>query len=226
MTCRITRIRQLAALTVAGALSITPAARAGFTPPDWQSAKLRIDTAELTAARNIGATQVNMAMLMDASGLGVQPADLSDATFGAVNAAPLISQGASQTGITEVDIPQYFWPALEAGRITLWLLITDTADAKFAIDFISIKIVPTGGMPFEKIFGSHASCQNNGFGLGIADGANLPSPLPGALTPTGTGFDETISSKNIHAEFIIPSPGPALLAIPAVVCLSRRRSRP
>lgn len=213
---------------VAAALSVCacpPAAHAGFTPPDWTSAKLRIDTAELVAKRNIGAVEVNTARLIDANVVGVPDADLSDDMFGALNAAPAINQGAGQTGIREVDIPQYFWPALAAGTITLDLLLTDTSDATFALDFVSILIVPNGGAPFEKLYGAHPTCQNNGFGLGIADGANLPANLPGALAPTGTGFDEAISSKHIVATFTVPAPGAAAIAALGLSCILAPRRR-
>lgn len=199
------------------------AANAGFTPPNWESVKLRIDTAELTARRNIGTVEVNQAMLKDANVLGVPDADLSDDLFGALNAPPAITQGANQTGVKEVDIPQFFWPAIEAGRITLWMVITDTTDAKFAIDFISIKIKPVGGSAFEKTYGSHPTTTNNGFGLGIADGANLT----GTLTPTGTGFDEFVTSKSIHATFVVPAPAAAVVfGLSGLAVAGRRRHRP
>lgn len=202
-------------------------ARAGFTAPDWQNATLRIDTAELTARRNIGTVVLNELKLMGNPGglRGMQEVDLSEALFGAIDAAPVITQGARQTGVREIDIPQFFWPSIEAGDLTLWALFTDTADATFALDFISIKIFYRGGTSFEKTFGSHATTKNDGFGLGIADGAMLPNPLPGALTATGTGFNETISSKSIHASWFIPSPGTApLVLLGAAVAFSRRRS--
>jgi hypothetical protein len=101
----------------------------------------------------------------------------------------------------------------------LWFLATDTNDALFAIDFLSLTI-ETANESIEAFHGWPIGDENNGFGLGIPDGGNLPSPMPGVLMPTGTGFDEEISSKSIH---IIPEPLSVYALVIGLAVMLRRR---
>src|SRR5262249_39699682 len=75
------------------------------------------------------------------------------------------------------------------------------------MDFLSIDVTTaTGTSTFWAID------ENNGFGIGLPDGAPLPAPLPFSIPPIGAGgngFDETLSSKNILVQ--TPEPSTAVL---------------
>ena len=199
---------------------LASAATAGFTPPDIASAEFIVNFAEFTGARSIGGTQVNYARLMDGSGQGVNPFDMSDALFGAVGSPPVITQGVTQTGLVSVAIPSWFFPAMSTGRVVFWGTFTDTADGAFAMDYISIRITTTGGVTTNYYYGS----TPNGFGLGIPVGGVLPGPAFNVLQHTGTGFDEVVSSKSFHATILTPAPS-GVCALGLFVAASSRRRR-
>jgi hypothetical protein len=166
------------------------------------SATFNADFGALTAHRTVGGIQVNMAILL---GVGGRELDLSTALFGTADllAGPAqLDQGALGTGIFSIPIDPSFFPAIAAGSVGLWAAFTDTSDGLFAIDFLSLEIV-TATRTLSALMDA-----NNGFGIGVPDGGPLPAALPISLPPgrTGTGFDESISSKSIHDE---PIPEPA-----------------
>lgn len=185
------------------------------------SATLSIDAAEWTAHRTILGIEVNEAFLIDVSG-GLGMLDLSDAFFGTTEAlsdAALIDQAAKETGLASAAIPASFFPALSGGSVGFWLTLTDTDDGLFALDALVLS-VSTASETTTALFGAPVGNPNDGFGLGIADGADLPSPLPGALTATGTGFDEAISGKSLHE---VPQPGSLWLVGAGLIALALRR---
>jgi hypothetical protein len=182
------------------------------------SATFSADFAGLTAHRTVLGQVVNMAMLLDIS-TGLPDFDMSTDLFGTAawpDPADL-DQGSLGTGIVSASIDPSFFPALESGHVGLWFLATDTGDGVFAIDFLSLTIV-TANETFESFHGWPIGNENNGFGIGLADGQDLPAPMPGVLPPTGTGFDEEISSKSIH----IPTPATAALFAVGMACRRRR----
>ncbi|MBW8001197.1 MAG: PEP-CTERM sorting domain-containing protein [Planctomycetes bacterium] len=188
------------------------------------SATFSADFAALVAHRNLFGYEVNFAKLYDPTGsLGMY--DLSDDLFGtaAYPAVPLVNMGDLETGIVSVAIDPSFFPALAGGSIGLDFLFTDTDDSMFAIDFVSLTI-QTDAATIESYFGWPVGDENNGFGIGLADGEDLPSILPVAIPidATGTGYDETLSSKS-HT----PEPTSiALLGCSALgLFLRRKRSR-
>ena len=92
----------------------------------------------------------------------------------------------------------------------------------FAMDVIALTIV-TDTETIESYYGWPVGSENNGFGIGIPDGGDLPDVLPDSIPigATGTGFDETISSKSILA---IPEPATlSLLALGGPLTIRRRR---
>ena len=127
--------------------------------------------------------------------------------------------GPLETGIFSVSIDSLFFPALAGGSIGLNALFTDTVDAMFAIDFVSLT-VETSVTTIESFYGWPVGSENNGFGIGLVDGGDLPAPQPGVLSPTGTGFDETISSKSI-----VPEPTTlCLLGLGGLALIKNRRT--
>lgn len=186
------------------------------------SATFSVDFAALTANRTLFGQEVNTARLIDL-GSGLPDFDLSDDLFGtaAFPSPPLIGMGSLGTGIVSANIDPLFFPALTSGHVGLWSLFTDTDDGLFAIDFISLTIDTSN----QTIVAFHGS-DNNGFGIALPDGGTLPSALPTSISigATGTGFDESISSKSIH---VIPEPGTiAFLATGVLWWISRRRCGP
>ncbi|MCB9848412.1 MAG: hypothetical protein H6814_08365 [Phycisphaeraceae bacterium] len=188
------------------------------------SAKFRADFAELTAERMIGSTNVNMAMLVDPRDGGLGMLDITDELFGPGAGPATIALGLTKTGVFEADIDDSFFPALATGNVGLWALFTDTDDGRFGIDYLSL-LIETEVDTIEVFF---QGMGNDGFKITPnppADGADLSAPFQ-SLRPfgaTGTGFDETISSKAIH---VLPSPGAgALLAMGGLALTRRRRSR-
>ncbi len=189
-------------------------------PGTTVGAALTLDLAEFNGHRTVGGHVVNTLRLIDVN-TGLPPLDLSEALFGnaAPPAAPRINQRPRETGLISVPIDQQFFPALESGAVGLSALLTDTVDGLFAIDTILLTIDTESLGTFEVYYGS----PNDGYRLGIADNADLPGPLPGSLPPTGTGFDEPISSKSIYA---VPEPGSAaLLAMGLLAVWHRSRRR-
>jgi hypothetical protein len=108
--------------------------------------------------------------------------------------------GALETGIVSAPIASSFYPVLAAGRVGLEALFTDTVDGAFAIDCIALTIQTSSG-DVTSYYGWPIGGENNGFGIGLADGAALPAALPDSIAvgATGKGFDETISSTSIRA---------------------------
>ena len=111
--------------------------------------------------------------------------------------------GAMETGWVVADIDSSFYAALAGGNVGLRVLFTDTVDS------ISLTIV-TDAETIESYYGWPVGDENNGFGVGIPDGDDLPAALPDSIPigATGTGFDETTSSKSILA---IPEPATLFL---------------
>ena len=129
--------------------------------------------------------------------------------------------GVLETGWVSADIDSSFYAALAGGNVGLRALFTDTVDAMFAMDFISLTIV-TDIETVVSNYGWPVGNENNGFGIGIADGGDLPDVLPDSIPigATGTGFDETISSKAILA---IPEPATlGLLLVGGLVVVRRK----
>lgn len=184
---------------------------------DILSAAFSVDFAALTAHRTIFGEQVNAAMLLDLT-TGLPPLDLSDDLFGTASwpDPPRVDMGPLETGIISAGIDPLFFPALESGDVGLWALFTDTDDALFAIDTIFLTIETDTG-----IIESHYGSDNDGFGIGIPDFGDLPAPLPDSIPigATGTGFDESITSKSIH----IPEPASVVLLAGGVLILLHRR---
>lgn len=207
-------------------LLITPTATADFVGFDYDpvtdpilSATFSGDFAALTAHRTVAGYEMNFARLIAVT-TGLPSLDLSDDLFGtaAWPEPALVDQGAVETGWVSANIDPAFFPALESGQVGLSFLFTDTDDALFAIDTL-ILTIETGRGTVESYYGWPIGAENNGFGLDIPDGGDLPAPMPGVLDPTGTGFDEEISSKS-------PEPSTlALLTCGLIGLLSLRRRR-
>ena len=182
------------------------------------SAAFYVDVAALVAHRYVSGSEVNYAKLIDSGG-SLGQYDLSDDLFGtaAFPDTPQLDMGLLETAVLSVDIDSSFFPALTDGHVSLDLMMTDTDDAMFAIDFISLTIV-TNIETVESYYGGFVGNENNGFGIGLADGGDLPAPLPDSIPggSTGTGFDETISCY---------PPEPASFALLAVGALALRKKR-
>ncbi len=187
------------------------------------SASFSADFAALTAHRTIAGHEVNFTKLTDLS-TGLPPDDLSDDLFGtaAWPAPAQLAQGPLETGWVSAQVDPWFFPALAGGQVGIDVLFTDTDDAMFAIDTLILTIQTSSRTMTQAFYGTPVGNANNGFGIGIPDGGNLPGPLPDPLPPggTGTGFDETISSKRI----IPPEPSSLLLFGLALVGLAGRRT--
>lgn len=183
------------------------------------SATFSGDFAALVAHRFVAGYEVNHARLRDVNG-ALPDCDLSDALFG-VEAWPSpaqLAQGPQETGWVSAEIDASFYPALVSGQVALDFLFTDTDDALFAIDMLALTI-QTGRGIVQAYYGWPVGAENNGFGIELADGADLPSAFPGVLDPTGTGFDEEISSKRT------PEPATGVLLVVSALVLGRGRMR-
>ena len=186
------------------------------------SATFTIDVAAFTAHRYVFGEQVNYVSLFDMTG-GLGRYDLSDALFGTSSYpdVPLVNMSPLETGWISAEIDSYFFPALTSGKVGLSFCLTDTGDSMFAMDFMSLTIRTTSSV-IESYFGWPVGNENNGFGIGLADGADLPAPLPISIPvgATGTGFDETIATK------VVPEPASLLFIASgaAILFLKRRRS--
>ena len=220
----------LASVTIVVFLSMGLSARAdvafsydSITQP-IVSASLSVDFAALRAHRYIGETEVNFVRLVDVTG-GLGELDLSDDMFGVSTwpDEPQVDMGPQETGWKSADIDASFYPALTGGRLGLRALFTDTDDAMFAIDCIILSLELEGEEYVYAYYGWPIDNANDGFGIELPDGGDLPGPLPDMLPAgtTGTGFDETISSKSIYA---VPEPTSlALLGLGVALYLTRRR---
>ena len=186
------------------------------------SATFSVDFAAMNAHRTVVGFEVNFARLVDMS-TGLDDLDLSYGLFGIASSPddPQINMGPLETGLFSVSIDSFFFPALAGGSIGLNALFSDTVDSVFAIDFISLTI-ETSVATIESFYGWPVGSENDGFGIGLSDGGDLPEVLPDALpfNSTGTGFDETISSISI-----VPEPTTlCLLGLGAIALLKDRRS--
>jgi hypothetical protein len=198
------------------------AAAFNFSPinaSDIISATFTVDFAALTGARffDVGGDllELNYVRLIDVS--PVNPLPIFDMSDNLVDIE--IVQLDIETDLFTAPVDLSFFPAFETGQIGLDALFTDTGDAMFAIDFISLTI-QTITETIEVFYGS----LNDGFGIGIPDGGLLPSPLGQSIPfgATGTGFDEPISSMAIYK---VPAPSSlALLAVGGTFALRRRRA--
>ena len=155
---------------------------------------------------------------------GLPNLDLSDELFGIAvwPNTPRIDMVLLETGWISADIDSSFYPALAAGSIGLIATFTDTDDAMFAIDCLAL-MIETDGDLVESLYGWPVGNENNGFGIGLNDGEDLPDVLPDSLPvgSTGTGFDETISSKSIY---VVPEPVTlSLLTLSGLLLIRRRR---
>jgi hypothetical protein len=182
------------------------------------SASFAADFAGLTAHRSVAGFEVNHLELV-AGGVAL---DLSDALFGTADVladSALIDQGELGTGLVLVPVAPAFFPALASGAVTLVGTLTDTFDGLFAIDFFSLVIEHGGGMEVAMID------TDNGFGIGLPNGAMLPAPMPLSIPidATGTGFDEAVASISFQA---VPVPGSLPLVVLALVALMRMRRQP
>jgi hypothetical protein len=151
----------------------------GQIPPEnIISARIDIDVASMVAHRYIGGTEMNFFKLLDLRGASdpfLDPLDLSYQLFGDSHwpAIPSINQGALETGWIGADIPQVWFPVIGRDHVGIWALLTDTDDAMFAIDFISLTIHTTTGV-VTAYYGWPVGGENNGFGIGLPDFGNLP----------------------------------------------------
>jgi len=224
-------VARLSVIAVCGlALQTAPTARAStafdFGPiaEPITSATFSVDLAAMNAHRSVAGFEMNFVQLIDILG-GLSVFDLSDELFGLATPpdAPEIDMGQVETGWASADIDASFFPALAGGSIGLRALFTDTVDGMFAMDCILLT-VETGTSTIESYYGWPVGDENNGFGIGLADGADLPGPLPGSIPvgATGTGFDETITSKAIYA---VPEPATFWLLGAGCVALERRRQK-
>jgi hypothetical protein len=189
------------------------------------SASFNGDFAELTAHRFFFGMELNMIQLLSPS---YGALDLSDQFFGSASYPdpPQLNLGPRETRVVSASIPSSYFPALSLGSLGYWIMLTDTADGMFAMDYLSLRIETA--LRTIEVFVDSSS--NNGYGIGVADNGMLPASVFDSLPPesTGTGFDETISGKGIHSE--VPEPGTYLLTgtvlvlCAALIRRGRRRS--
>ena len=189
------------------------------------SASFSVDFAAMNAHRTVSGFEMNFVQLVDCNpGGGLPDLDLSDDFFGTASPPddPILDLGVLETGWVSADIDASFFPALAAGNVGLKALFTDTVDAMFAMDLIALTIETGSRTTVTSFYGWPIGNENNGFGIGVPDGGDLPSPLPDSIPigATGTGFDETISSKSIMA---IPEPGTLSLLVLGGLLVTRRR---
>jgi len=193
---------------------------------DIVSAAFSVDFAALTAHRYVGGDEVNYCKLIGLGG-SLPDYDLSDDLFGTEafpDPWPTIDMGPLETGWVSADIDSSFFAVLATGEVGLDALFTDTDDAMFAVDFISLTISGTGFDEVISPYGYPVGNENNGFGIDLPDGGDLPAPLPDSIPAgsTGTGFDECISSKSIHA---VPEPTTLIfLGLGSLALLRRKRN--
>lgn len=190
-----------------------------------QSATFSVDFAAMNAHRTVNEIEINFAQLVDCNaGGGLPDYDLSDDLFGvaALPDEPQVDMGVLETGWISAPIDASFFPALAGGRVGLLALFTDTVDAMFAMDCIVLTIATSRGGFVEVLYGWPVGDENNGFGIDLPDGGDLFAPLPDSIPvgATGTGFDETISSKAIEG-----IPEPATLGLLLLGCLAVMRRR-
>jgi len=186
------------------------------------SASFTADFAALTAHRTLFGVEVNSLWLIESAGNGMS-LDLSAALFGLTEALQdpaLLDQGQLGTGLVTVALDPAFFSALASGHVDLMATLTDTFDGLFAIDFFALTIVTASGS--IDIFLD----SNNGFGIGLADGAQLPGLLPGPIPvdATGTGFDETLSSISFQPIPTVESLSLLLLGLLVITPHYRRRA--
>jgi hypothetical protein len=134
--------------------------------------------------------------------------------------APFVDMGPLETGWLSADIDSSFFTTLACGNMGVRAPFTDTVDTMFAVDCIALTIV-TSSDTVESYYGWPIDDENNGFGIGLYDGQDLSDVLPNSVPvgATGTGFDETISSKSILA---IPEPATVgVLAIAGLLAIRR-----
>lgn len=184
-----------------GAAAVGPAFEYPPISEPIVSATIWVDVAAMNAHRTLGGHEMNCVHLIDPNGIAADY-DVSDGLFGtaAFPAVPPVNLGATETGIISAPIASSFYPVLAAGRVGLKSLFTDTVDGAFALDCIALTI-RTNSEEITSYYGWPAGSENNGFGIGLADGATLPSALPNSIAvgATGTGFDETIGGLSIRA---------------------------
>jgi subtilisin family serine protease len=223
-----TRVRAVwASVVTMSALAGVPASQAfnlGVIADPITSATLTIDVAELQAHRTVLGVEVNHVVLFSPANPFLFT-NLSDQYFGnvAYPGIPTPNLGIQQTALLTANIPPAFFPVLATGGVGMDALLTDTFDSTFAIDFFRLT-VNTANATYFSDYGAPQFLENNGFGLGIPDNSSLPAPLnAGILNPTGTGFDEVISSKAIY---VVPEPAAlGLIAVGGVFMAAGRRRR-
>ena len=209
-------------------MGIRPAGAGRFSyPPIVEpivSATFSGDFAALVAHRTVAGVEMNFTQLYDPAA-PTTVVDLSDDLFGtaAWPAPAKVSQGDLETGRVSAEIPASFYPVLASGEVGVAFRYTDTDDAMFAIDCLILQVRTASRPLLIDLYGWPQGDENNGFGIGLEDGEDLPAALPGPLPvgATGTGFDETISSKSEP----IPEPGALVLLLGGAAAASGRQRR-